>query len=86
MFTPERPKGVVEKCTFCVERIDVGEQPFCVEACPMGARIFGDLNDPDSEVSQLVNEGGARAAAPRARHRPERLLPARRAGACAGES
>ena len=48
VFTPERPKGVVEKCTFCVERIDVGELPFCVEACPIGARVFGDLNDPDS--------------------------------------
>ena len=42
-----------------MERIDVGEQPFCVEVCPIGARVFGDLNDPDSEVSQLVNEGGA---------------------------
>ena len=58
VFEPERPKGVVEKCTFCVERIDVGQEPFCVEVCPMGARVFGDLNNPDSEVSQLVNEGG----------------------------
>lgn len=59
VFTPERPRGVVEKCTFCVERIDTGQVPFCVEACPLGARVFGDLNDPDSEVSELVNEGGA---------------------------
>jgi len=59
VFEPERPKGVVEKCTFCVERIDTGQVPFCVEVCPIGARVFGDLNDPDSEVSQLINEGGA---------------------------
>ena len=59
VFTPERPTGVVEKCTMCVERIDVGEQPFCVDICPTGARVFGDLNDRSSEVSQLVREGGA---------------------------
>ncbi len=59
VFTPDRPVGVVEKCTMCVERIDVGEQPFCVDICPTGARIFGDLNDRSSDVSQLVREGGA---------------------------
>ena len=79
VFTPDRPRGVVEKCTLCVERIDVGEQPFCVEVCPVGARIFGDLNDPESEVSQLVERGGRDAAAARSRHRSARLLPPRRA-------
>jgi molybdopterin-containing oxidoreductase family iron-sulfur binding subunit len=59
VFTPERPRGVVEKCTLCVERIDVGEEPFCVEVCPVGARIFGDLNDSNSDVSELVEAGGA---------------------------
>jgi molybdopterin-containing oxidoreductase family iron-sulfur binding subunit len=57
VFTAERPRGVVEKCTFCVERIDAGEQPFCVEVCPIRARIFGDRNDPNSEVSQLIENG-----------------------------
>jgi len=57
VFTPERPKGVVEKCTFCVELIDDGEDPFCVQCCPTGARVFGDLNDPTSEAAQMVQEG-----------------------------
>jgi dimethyl sulfoxide reductase iron-sulfur subunit len=57
VFMPERPRGVVEKCTFCVERIDSGQQPFCVEVCPIGARVFGDLNDAGSKVSQMVESG-----------------------------
>jgi len=59
VFTPDRPRGVVEKCTLCVERIDDGEQPFCVEVCPVGARIFGDLEETSSEVSKLVTQQGA---------------------------
>jgi molybdopterin-containing oxidoreductase family iron-sulfur binding subunit len=52
-----RGKGTVESCTMCVHRIDDGRQPACVEACNDtggGAMLFGDLNDPDSEISQRV--------------------------------
>ncbi len=61
-----RPRGVVEKCTFCVHRIDAGlaaglvpgvdreATPACVNICPVGARVFGDLLDPNSPVSQVI--------------------------------
>lgn len=67
--TPEvdrRPRGVVEKCTFCVHRIDAAmangltpgvdrdATPACVNICPVEARYFGDLNDPDSVVSHII--------------------------------
>lgn len=61
-----RPRGVMEKCTFCVHRIDAGLErgmipgvhreatPACVNICPVEARFFGDLNDPESTVSQIL--------------------------------
>jgi phenylacetyl-CoA:acceptor oxidoreductase subunit 1 len=65
--------GVALKCTFCVERVDRGPNkglkpgidreatPACVIACPTKTRVFGDLDNPDSEVSQLVREKRATA-------------------------
>jgi Fe-S-cluster-containing dehydrogenase component len=49
-----RPRGVVEKCTFCIQRVRKGLYPACVEICPVGARKFGNLLDPSSEVRYII--------------------------------
>jgi Fe-S-cluster-containing dehydrogenase component len=49
-----RPQGVVEKCTFCLHRTRKGRLPACLEACPTGARVFGNLLDPDSEIRWVL--------------------------------
>ncbi|MCB9913757.1 MAG: 4Fe-4S dicluster domain-containing protein [Planctomycetes bacterium] len=49
-----RSKGVMEKCTFCLHRTREGRQPACLEVCPVGARQFGNVRDPESSVSQIL--------------------------------
>jgi Fe-S-cluster-containing dehydrogenase component len=51
---PTRMRGVVEKCTFCEERLARGEMPACVDACKERALTFGDIEDPESEVRAIL--------------------------------
>jgi sulfite dehydrogenase (quinone) subunit SoeB len=82
-------EGVMKKCTLCVDRIynehlpEAERQPACVQACPTKARHFGDLGDPNSDVSKLVAERSGVALMPELGYAPvNRYLPprARRAG------
>ena len=52
-YDTSKDKGVIEKCTMCAHLIDKGEKPACVKHCPGQARKFGDLDDPQSDVSKL---------------------------------
>ncbi|MGY1458455.1 MULTISPECIES: 4Fe-4S dicluster domain-containing protein [unclassified Luteimonas] len=77
-------EGVMKKCTLCVDRIynenlDESERvPACVQACPTRARHFGDLGDPESDVSKLVAERGGVALMPELGYQPvNRYLPPR---------
>lgn len=53
---PVRSDDVAEKCTFCYHRVLNGQPPACVEACPAEARIFGDQDDPNSKISQILKK------------------------------
>ena len=74
----------MKKCTLCVDRIynenldEVDRQPACVQACPTKARHFGDLGDPDSDISRLVLDRGGVALMPELGYAPvNRYLPPR---------
>lgn len=56
--TYSKDKGVIEKCTLCVQRINNGEEPACVSICPAQARIIGDINDPNSKISKARKDAG----------------------------
>jgi Fe-S-cluster-containing dehydrogenase component len=62
---------IADKCDFCRHRLALAEEPACVLTCPTKARIFGDLNDPESDVSRLLSkEKLVRVMAPHVDTRP----------------
>lgn len=60
------PEGYADKCTFCVHRVERGQAPACVSVCPTHCMHFGDLDDPNSEVSRLLRSRKGHALLPEA--------------------
>jgi Fe-S-cluster-containing dehydrogenase component len=76
---------VMKKCTLCVDRIydealpEADRKPACVMACPTSARLFGDIHDPDSQVSQAIRDNGGYALMPEwGTHPANHYLPRRK--------
>lgn len=70
VVTWNEEKQLPQICTFCVHRLEKGLLPRCVEACPAGALIFGDLDDPNSEVSKIIKSGKAEVYRPELNTKP----------------
>ncbi len=63
-------KRLPQKCTFCVHRLERGKTPRCVQACPSGALVFGDLDDPKSKVHNILNREKAEVWNPKLKTKP----------------
>jgi tetrathionate reductase subunit B len=66
-----RSFGTVDKCDFCFHRVDNGVVPSCVNTCPANARIFGDLNDVDSEISKFLGKNSVQTIMPELGTKPK---------------
>jgi Fe-S-cluster-containing dehydrogenase component len=64
------PDGYADKCTFCIHRVREGKLPACVSVCPTHCMYFGDLDDPQSEVSRLLRNRPNHTLLPEAGTRP----------------
>jgi Fe-S-cluster-containing dehydrogenase component len=67
----QHPEGYVDKCTFCLHRVKDGLQPACVSVCPTRCMYFGDLDDPNSDVSKLIKKRDYKTLAPEAGTNPQ---------------
>jgi Fe-S-cluster-containing dehydrogenase component len=66
----QHPEGYVDKCTFCHHRVEKGQSPACVSVCPTKCMYFGDLDDPNSDVSNLLKNRKHKTLAPEAGTKP----------------
>ena len=66
----QHPEGYVDKCTFCHHRVEKGQDPACVSVCPTHCMYFGDLDDPNSDVSNLLKNRKYKTLAPEAGTKP----------------
>jgi Fe-S-cluster-containing dehydrogenase component len=65
------PKGYVDKCTFCIHRVEKGQNPACVDVCPTRCLHIGDLEDPNSDVSLALKDRKWKVLAPEAGTKPQ---------------
>jgi Fe-S-cluster-containing dehydrogenase component len=65
------PEGYVDKCTFCHHRLAKGQLPACVSVCPTKCMYFGDLDDKNSEISQLIKKRKIKTLIPEAGTSPQ---------------
>nr|WP_233376752.1 4Fe-4S dicluster domain-containing protein [Maribellus sp. CM-23] len=65
------PDGYVDKCTFCLHRVQKGQSPACVDVCPTRCLHFGDLDDPNSGVSLAIKDRKWKVLAPEAGTKPQ---------------